>query len=142
MGLFKGKKSKEKNHGGCCDMEIIEEPEVDKAGRDTGATAEPACDCGDCCDRETIEETEANEASGETTTTVEVMGPGCKKCQALYENALEAVKIQGKDIAVKHTTDIEKLALSGIMSTPALLINGKVVSSGKVLKPKDIANLL
>lgn len=97
---------------------------------------------GGCCDMEIVEETEDDQGSGSGTTVIEIMGPGCKKCEELYQNTLQAVEASGKSIKVDHVTDIEKLAISGVMSTPALLVNGKIVSSGKVLKPNEVKQYL
>ncbi|MGN0072657.1 MAG: thioredoxin family protein [Coriobacteriales bacterium] len=68
---------------------------------------------------------------------VEVMGTGCKKCHQLYENACEALGAG----SVEYVTDMARIAQAGVMSLPALLVDGRVVSSGKVLKPVDIATL-
>lgn len=64
---------------------------------------------------------------------VQVLGSGCKSCKALHENVLEAVKNAALDCDVEYITDMEKIMSFGVMSMPALAVNGKVVSSGKVL---------
>ncbi|MGI6535053.1 MAG: thioredoxin family protein [Eggerthellaceae bacterium] len=71
-------------------------------------------------------------------TKVQVMGSGCKKCRQLYENAVEAL---GED-SVEYVTDMERIANAGIMTTPALVVDGKPVSTGKVLKPSEISALV
>lgn len=119
-GLFGGNKS-----GGCCNMEIVEE------------NAEQGCDCGGgCCG------TDAQEETGSETATILVLGTGCKNCQALEANVKEALKKMGKTISVGHVTELDKIASYGIMSTPGLVVNGKVVSAGKVLKADAIVELL
>ena len=72
--------------------------------------------------------------------TVKVLGSGCKACHQLYDNALKA--FEGTDIKVEYITDMQKIAEYGVMSMPALVQNGKVVSAGKILKPADIAKLI
>lgn len=69
---------------------------------------------------------------------VEVMGTGCKKCHRLYENACEAL---GEE-SVEYVTDMARIAEAGVMSLPALLVDGAVVSSGKLLKPAEVAALV
>lgn len=71
-----------------------------------------------------------------------VYGPGCKKCRQLKENAEAAIAQAGSGVALDYVTDIAALAEAGVMSTPALAVDGKIVSSGKVLKPAEIAKLL
>lgn len=71
-----------------------------------------------------------------------VYGPGCKKCRQLKENAAAAIAQAGSDAVLNYVTDMASLAEAGVMSTPALAVNGKIVSSGKVLKPTEIAKLL
>jgi small redox-active disulfide protein 2 len=69
---------------------------------------------------------------------VQVMGSGCKKCHQLYENAVQAL---GEE-SVEYVTDIARVADAGIMSTPALVVDGKQVSAGRVLKPAEISALV
>ena len=105
--LFGGNKS-----GGCCNMEIVEEPKKK----------------GGCCDMEQAD--------------ILILGPGCKNCQGLEQNVKEALKKMGRDVEIAHVTDFGKIAAYGIMSTPGLVVKGKVVSSGKVLKVDAIVELL
>lgn len=67
---------------------------------------------------------------------VTVYGTGCKKCQALHRSALEAA--EGRDVQVEYVTDMARIAAAGIMSMPALAVDGEVVSSGKVLSPDEV----
>lgn len=69
---------------------------------------------------------------------IKVLGTGCKKCKTLEANALEAVKNAGIDASVEKVEDVQTIIGYGVMSTPALVIDEKVVSKGKVLKAKDI----
>ncbi|MCH3950664.1 MAG: thioredoxin family protein [Acidaminococcus sp.] len=69
---------------------------------------------------------------------IKVMGGGCSRCEALLSAAKEAVKNLGIDAEVEYITDFAQIAKYGIMSTPALVVDGKVVSSGRVLKAKQI----
>jgi small redox-active disulfide protein 2 len=74
--------------------------------------------------------------------SITVLGSGCKACHALHESCKEAVAELGINIEVEYVTDMEKIISYGVMSTPALVINEKVVSMGKVLKKEDIIKLL
>ncbi|MFB8797156.1 MAG: thioredoxin family protein [Microcoleus sp.] len=77
-----------------------------------------------------------------TTIRVEVLGTGCKKCQQLEANAKEAIATLNLDAEILHITDPIEIAKRGVMSTPALTINGKVVSKGKAIAPAEIQPLL
>lgn len=71
-----------------------------------------------------------------------VYGSGCKNCHTLHENTRQAVESLGIDAEVDYITDIIEIANKGIMKTPALTIDGKLVSSGKVLSEKDVIALI
>ena len=70
-----------------------------------------------------------------------VLGSGCANCNALEQAAVQAMTELGVEPAVGHITDFAKIAQYGVMTTPALVVDGKVVSYGKVLK-KDEAKAL
>ena len=70
---------------------------------------------------------------------VEVLGPGCANCQRLEANAREAVAMAGVEAEVRHITDYREIAAHGVMSTPGLVIDGRVVSVGRVPSAGDIA---
>ena len=69
---------------------------------------------------------------------IEVLGAGCKKCKQLLENTQQAVQQAGIDAQIDYVTDMVSIAQRGIMSTPALAIGGKTVSTGKVLSPEQV----
>ena len=69
---------------------------------------------------------------------IEVLGMGCTNCNRLYQNAVEAVKLSGKEIEVTKVEDIKKIMGYGVLSTPALVIDGLVKVAGKVPKVEDI----
>lgn len=73
---------------------------------------------------------------------IEILGSGCKKCQQLEANAKQAVTNLNLNAEVIHITDPIDIAKRGVMSTPAMTINGKVVSKGQVLTPEQIQPLL
>ena len=74
--------------------------------------------------------------------TIKVLGSGCKNCLALTENVKAALKEINIEAVVEKVTDFGEIAKYGVMSTPALVIDEKVVSYGKVLKPNDIVKII
>lgn len=113
MGLF-GKKSKEneKTSSGCC---------------------------GGNCDAESMAKAETAKAEG---ASVKILGTGCAKCNALEAATREALEKLGMDTAIDHVTDFSQIAAYGVMTTPALVVDGKVVSFGKVLKSDEVVKVL
>lgn len=73
---------------------------------------------------------------------IKVLGTGCKSCHEQYENAKAAVAKLGLNIEVEYITDMEKVIVYGAMSMPAIVVNEKVVSVGKVLKVAEVEKLL
>ena len=73
---------------------------------------------------------------------VKVLGSGCKNCHALLEAAKEAVQSMGLNIEVEYVTDMEKIMEYGVMRMPALVVNEKIASMGKVLKAAEVEQLL
>lgn len=71
--------------------------------------------------------------------TIEVLGPGCGNCRRLELNAREALGLAGVEAEIRHVTDYGEIASRGVMSTPGLVIDGRVVSTGRVPSPGDIA---
>ena len=101
-----------------------------------------ACSCG-CA---TGEATEAvNTCCGEAANgicCIKILGSGCKSCHALYEATKEAAKKLDLPLEVEYITDMKKIMEYGVMRMPALVVNEKVVSMGKVLKASDVEKLL
>jgi len=69
---------------------------------------------------------------------IEVLGMGCTNCNKLYQNAVEAVKLSGKEVEVAKVEDIKKIMSYGVLSTPALVIDGLVKAAGKLPKVEEI----
>jgi len=68
---------------------------------------------------------------------IKVLGPGCANCHKMEELAKLAVKELGMDAKVEKITDIGQIAMYGILSTPGLIVNGKIKHSGKPLPTLD-----
>jgi small redox-active disulfide protein 2 len=71
---------------------------------------------------------------------IEILGVGCKNCEKLYKHALEAAKSAGvgEEAPVTKIEDIDRFMKLGVMTTPALVIDDKVVSVGRVLNVRQI----
>lgn len=115
MSLFKSGKKKEEAKTCCCACSSNQTEEIS-----------PTC-CGEeikgiCC--------------------IKVLGAGCKSCHELFENTKKAAAEMGLGIEVEYITDMQKIMEYGVMSMPALVVNDKVVSIGKVLKAAEIEKLL
>ena len=131
MALFNfGKKKEEKKTPACCCGSAetkAEETTSCCCGSNSKAEETPSCCCGTpvegiCC--------------------IKVLGAGCKSCHKQYENAKAAVKALGLSVEVEYITDMEKVMAYGVMSMPAIVVNDKVVSMGKVLKVSEVEDLL
>ncbi|GFE57631.1 thioredoxin family protein [Geobacter sp. AOG1] len=73
---------------------------------------------------------------------IEVLGTGCAKCKTLYENVKKAVEESGASTEVVKVEDIPSIMKYGVMSTPALVIDGQVKFSGKVASVAEIMGML
>lgn len=114
MALFGKKKEEKKEETSCCCC----------GGEQTATETASTC-CGEkvdgiCC--------------------IKVLGSGCKACHQLYDNTVKAV--EGMDIEVEYVTDLQKIMEYGAMSMPALVVNEKLVSSGKTLKSAEILKII
>ncbi|MFZ0611413.1 MAG: thioredoxin family protein [Desulfobacterales bacterium] len=69
---------------------------------------------------------------------IKVLGPGCKKCHETEEIVKAAVAETGVDALVDYVTDIKEIAGYGVFVTPAVVIDGKVKSAGKVPRKEDV----
>lgn len=69
---------------------------------------------------------------------IKILGGGCSSCKKLYENTLKVVKENNISAEVEYITDMQKVMEYGVMQMPVLVIDEKVVSQGKVLKPTEI----
>ena len=126
MALFNfGKKKEEEKKSCCCGSEV---------------KAEQTAGC--CCGSEAKEENTCCGAPVEGICCIKVLGAGCKTCHEQYENAKAAVAALGLSIEVEYITDMEKVMEYGVMSMPAIVVNDKVVSMGKLLKAADVEKLL
>ena len=70
---------------------------------------------------------------------IEVLGSGCPNCQALEKNAREALAMAGVEAEIVKVTDYREIVAHGVLHTPGLVIDGRLVSSGRVPSPGNIA---
>ncbi len=130
MGLFGfGKKKEEEKQVPTCCCGSSDAPAEETSGCCCGSTDQAG---GSACCGET----------GSGIVSIKVLGAGCKSCHEQYENAAVAVKALGLPVEVEYITDMEKVMGYGVMSVPAIVVNEKVVSMGKVLKAADVEKLL
>ena len=73
---------------------------------------------------------------------IKVLGPGCKNCHRLEENTRTALERLGVDTPIESVTDYGEIAAYGVMKTPALVVDDRVVLSGRVATPTAIVELL
>jgi small redox-active disulfide protein 2 len=73
---------------------------------------------------------------------IQVLGTGCAKCKQLTANAEKAVAELGLGVAVEKVEDLREIVKLGVMTTPALVVDGKVRAAGKVLTPEAVLELL
>ncbi len=73
---------------------------------------------------------------------IQVLGTGCTKCKQLTANAEAAVAALGLGVPVEKVEDLREIMKFKVMSTPALVVDGQVRSTGKVLSPEDVRTLL
>jgi small redox-active disulfide protein 2 len=73
---------------------------------------------------------------------IKILGSGCKKCVTLGQNAKAAAVAAGKEAEIVKVTDFVEIASYGVMSTPGLVIDEKLVSTGKVLSVEEIGRLI
>ena len=73
---------------------------------------------------------------------IEILGVGCPKCKQLTANAEAAVRELNVNVEIVKITDIGKITEYGVMMTPALAVDGKVVSVGKILNKEEIKSII
>lgn len=100
---------------------------------------EEKCCCGGNCNTETMNKAKESQTSG---PRIKILGSGCAKCDDMMDNVKKALKELNEDMEVEHVTDFVTIASYGVMSTPALVVDGKIISYGKVLKPEEVVTLI
>jgi small redox-active disulfide protein 2 len=73
---------------------------------------------------------------------VQVLGTGCSKCRQLIANVQEAARQSGLPVEIEKVEDLREIMKYRVMSTPALVIEGSVKSTGRVLAAADVLALL
>lgn len=96
------------------------------------------CCCGNSCTPEKMAHAETVKGSA----GVKVLGSGCEKCNELEKATIAALEELNMDTTIDHVTDFAQIAAYGVMTTPALVVDGKVVSYGKVLKKDEVKALI
>ena len=94
-----------------------------------------------CCCSADLSQTQ-EDAGITSNKSILVLGSGCTKCNQLEAATKEALLELGIDEKVGHITDFAQIASYGVMTTPALVVDNKVLSSGRVLKKEEIVKML
>ncbi len=97
-----------------------------------------SCCCGGNCTSETMQNTENKKQEKD----IKILGSGCAKCMELEKATKTAISELQLDYEIDHVTDFVEIASYGVMSTPALVLNGEVISYGKVLNVDEVKALL
>lgn len=141
MALFGfGKKKKDEEALVQCDCGGMCKPSEIAAKKAAEAEkAASSCCCSGNFNEETMAQAEAAKISG---SSVKILGSGCAKCNQLETATKDALAELGMDTTIDHVTDFAQIAAYGVMTTPGLVVDGKVVSYGKVLKKDEIVTLL
>lgn len=71
---------------------------------------------------------------------VEILGMGCPKCKKLLENSQKAVEEVGVKADIVKVEDMDKIVAYGVMMTPSLVLDGKIMCSGKIASVEEIKN--
>lgn len=98
-----------------------------------------SCCCGGNCNAESMVKAEAAKTEG---ASIKILGPRCAKCNQLGAATKAALEQLGMNTAIDHVADFSQIAACGVMTTPALVVDGKVVSHGKVLKTDEVVKIL
>lgn len=73
---------------------------------------------------------------------IEVLGPGCNRCKETYRIVQQVVTDTGLDVEVVKDESIERMMALGLLSTPGVAFDGKVVFAGRIPKPEDVRHAL
>jgi len=75
-------------------------------------------------------------------SVIEVLGPGCARCQETHRVVQEVVAQAHLDCLVQKTESVERMVELGVLETPAIAFDGRVVFSGRIPRPEDVRHLL
>lgn len=85
---------------------------------------------------------EENNKETPAEARIKILSTGCSNCKKLEENTIAAIEEAKLNLAIKHVEDMAEIASYGVMSTPALVLDDKVLSYGKVLSKEEIISIL
>ena len=95
-----------------------------------------------CCNENCTSETMENAESKKQEKGIKILGSGCAKCMELEKAVRTAISELQLDYEIDHVTDFAEIASYGVMATPALVLDGEVISYGKVLTVEEVKELL
>ena len=94
----------------------------------------------ECCCESNCESV-TKEVNGKIQS-LKALASGCKNCHTFHQNVIDALAEMNLAVNLEYVTDMQKIMEAGVMSMPALMVNDKVVSCGKVLKVDEVKKLL
>jgi len=134
--------------GGSCEAPKVETSTTQCCSEVKQWSTEPKSSCCGDVRHESKSDSSCADSKSESSCTddgcikIEILGTGCAKCKTLEAAAKDAVsKVDGK-YCIEKVEDVQKIMAYHVMSTPALVIDGKVVASGRVLSSDEIGKLL
>lgn len=96
----------------------------------------------ECCCSQIDQESIIKAEESKKEDGIKILGSGCKKCEKLEESVKKAVIELNLNLPISHITDFTQIASYGVMSTPALVLNGEVISFRKVLSVEEVKHIL
>ena len=73
---------------------------------------------------------------------IKILGSGCSNCDKLQKNTEKALSELGIEVTIEKIKDLKEIMALGVMKTPALVLDDKILLSGRVAKSKEIAKLI
>jgi len=133
--------NKEKTDSACCSSENSNCCSSESEEKSESACCTPKTDAT-TASATNIASFKAVQPSQNGTTLIEILGTGCSKCIALEKVVNEAIKSLDGEYEVKKVSDIEEIMTYNVVSTPGLVVNGTVVSTGKLLSVEEVKKIL
>lgn len=138
MKLFKRKNENKEVKGCACEDKQEQVKSIDETYDCSGKYGDEQIKLGSSCCSFSVDNIKDPTAGA----SVKILGSGCTKCNILEKNTFEALKELNMNTTIDHVTDFSEIASYGVMSTPALYVDGKIVAFGKVFSKEEIMKIL
>ncbi len=77
-----------------------------------------------------------------TRKVIEILGPGCPRCQQTYRVVQQVVEQVGLDVEIRKVESVERMIELGVLATPAVVVDGELKSAGQIPKPELVRKFL